>query len=257
MDLNSIPAPEIDDRRTEELRTRLAAVHERIDRAVEQAGRTERPELIVVTKFFPAEDVLRLLRLGVRDVGENRDQEAAVKAEQVARLVTAHEAAGPAVRLELPRWHFVGQLQSKKARSVARYASTVHSVDRTSLLRSLRTAADPASPLECLIQVDLREEIPEDSRGGAAPSEVPALAEGIESAEGLRLAGVMAVAPLGEPAAPAFARLAELSALMRVDHPQADMISAGMSNDLEDAVAHGATHLRIGRDVLGNRPLPR
>ncbi|GAB3188450.1 YggS family pyridoxal phosphate-dependent enzyme [Nesterenkonia suensis] len=257
MDVNSISVPPIDDPRTQELRTRLAAVQQRIDRAVARAGRADRPQLIVVTKFFPAEDVLRLLRLGVADVGENRDQEASVKAEEVEALLEAHSAAHPEAPLSPPCWHFIGQLQSNKARSVARYAAAVHSVDRSSLLKALRRVADVGSPLDCLIQVDLRQEIPQDSRGGATPAQVPELAASIASSENLRLAGLMAVAPLGEPPAPAFERLGELAAGLHAEHPQADMISAGMSNDLEEAVAHGATHLRIGRDVLGKRPLPR
>lgn len=280
MELNSTPLPPLDDDRTEQLRTRLGAVWARIDRAVERSGRADRPELIVVTKFFPPEDVLRLLRLGVRDMGENRDQEASAKSAEVARLVAAHAALHPASQLEAPRWHFIGQLQSNKARSVLGYASSIHSVDRPSLLKALRRAAAPAeetaessaSPdvasrrgrepvaaaeVDCLIQVDLRSRIPGDGRGGARPEEIGQLAAGLDAAPGLRPAGLMAVAPLDEPAAPAFERLAGFSAELRSAYPAAAMISAGMSNDLEEAVAHGATHLRIGRDVLGNRPAPR
>lgn len=245
------------DPRTRELKDNLAAVDARITRAVERAGRSDSPQLVVVTKFFPASDVLRLLELGVRDFGENRDQEASAKAAEVSRLLAGHH-------LEVePRWHFVGQLQSKKARSVVKYARTVHSVDRRSLVQALRRATTPAEsddttsahvgPVDCLIQVDLRSEVPEDARGGAAPGAVAGLADEVASAQGLRLAGLMAVAPRDEPAAQGFARLAELSHRLRADHPAADMISAGMSNDVEEAVAAGATHLRIGRDVLGNR----
>ncbi|GAA3051707.1 YggS family pyridoxal phosphate enzyme [Nesterenkonia aethiopica] len=271
MELHSTSSPELEDDRTEELRERLDAVRARIDRAVALVGRRERPELIVVTKFFPAEDVLRLLHLGVTDVGENRDQEASAKADAVDRLIAAHTAAHPDLPLAPPRWHFIGQLQSNKARSVLRYASSVHSVDRSSLLKALRRAAagsaesqeagapaaGRAREVDCLIQVDLRTEIPSDARGGARPEQIAQLADSVQAAEGLRLAGLMAVAPLDEPPGPAFARLAELSAELRTVHPEAVMVSAGMSNDLEEAVAHGATHLRIGRDVLGNRPAPR
>ena len=258
------------DPRSRELAANLAAVHARIDRAMAAVGRRDRPQLIVVTKFFPAADVVRLHRLGVRDVGENRDQEAAAKAAEVTQLLasapvpgatpsgTADAAPNPPDPAPL-HWHFIGQLQSNKARSVIGYADHLHSVDRTSLLKALVKGAPAADdrPLTCLIQVDLRDPVPADGRGGADPASIPDLAERIAAAPGLVLGGLMAVAPLDEPAAPAFRRLAELSAQLRVAHPKADMISAGMSGDLEEAVAHGATHLRVGRDVLGERPLQR
>ncbi|GAA1158799.1 alanine racemase [Nesterenkonia sandarakina] len=279
-----------EDPRSEELAANLAAVHARIDRAMEAAGRQDRPTLIVVTKFFPAADVLRLHRLGVRDVGENRDQEAAAKAAEVTELLRAGTAApaapgsagapagpaddpasepaddpaadpasGPAANEEVLHWHFIGQLQSNKARSVTGYADHLHSVDRSSLLKALIKVAPSAEepPLTCLIQVDLRDPVPADGRGGADPALILELADRIAAAPGLALGGLMAVAPLDEPAAPAFRRLRELSAQLRERHPGADMISAGMSGDLEEAVAHGATHLRVGRDVLGARPLQR
>lgn len=279
--------PGAEDPRSEELAANLAAVHARIDRAMEAAGRQDRPTLIVVTKFFPAADVLRLHRLGVRDVGENRDQEAAAKAAEVTELLRAGTAApgspgapagpaddpasepaddpaadpasGPAANDEVLHWHFIGQLQSNKARSVTGYADHLHSVDRSSLLKALIKVAPSAEepPLTCLIQVDLRDPVPADGRGGADPALILELADRIAAAPGLALGGLMAVAPLDEPAAPAFRRLRELSAQLRERHPGADMISAGMSGDLEEAVAHGATHLRVGRDVLGARPLQR
>lgn len=241
-----------DDPRARELAENLARVHERIDRAVAAAGRTDRPELIVVTKNFPATDVVRLHELGVREMGENRDQEAASKAAQVAELLGEDGAASS----DPPRWHFVGQLQSKKARSVVRYARSVHSVDRPSLVKALGRAVagleEPLSELDCFVQVDLGS-TPGSGRGGADPADVPVLAQALAEAPGLRPAGVMAVAPLEEPAAEAFARLAEVSARLRAEDPGADAVSAGMSEDLEEAVAAGATHLRIGRDVLGKR----
>lgn len=238
----------MDPSRSTQISKNLAAVNERIDQAALRAGRDQTPELIVVTKYFPAADVEHLHSLGVRQVGENKDQEASAKTAE-----TAH--------LEGLNWHFVGQLQSNKAKSVARYAHAVHSVDRLKVARALDSAAaaavergDRAEALDCLIQVDLRSPVPTDGRGGAAPTDVAALAQAIAEAPQLRLAGLMAVAPLDEPALPAFERLAELSATLRQDHPQATWISAGMSQDLEEAVACGATHLRIGRDVLGERP---
>ncbi|WP_346926206.1 YggS family pyridoxal phosphate-dependent enzyme [uncultured Arthrobacter sp.] len=237
------------DPRLEQLRERLAAVRERIDNAAAAAGRTDRPpRLIVVTKFHPADDVRRLAALGVTDVGENRDQEASEKAAQLEDLGL--------------RWHFVGQLQSKKAKSVVKYAASVHSVDRAGLASALAKAmADESertgrAPLDCFIQVSL-DDGAGGHRGGAAPDEVPALAEHVAGAAGLRLAGVMAVAPLGADPAAAFEKLAGISGRMIEQFPGATGISAGMSQDLEQAVRFGATHLRVGSDILGPRPALR
>ena len=234
------------DARFRELEARLAAVRERIAKASAAAGREgNQPRLIVVTKFHPADDIRRLAALGVTDVGENRDQEAAAKAAELA-------GAGLA-------WHFVGQLQTKKAKSVARYASAVHSVDRPQLVDALAKAVKggeghPAkADLDCFIQVSLEDDAAAH-RGGARPADVPELADRIAAAQGLRLAGVMAVAPLGAPPEPAFEKLAGISARLVAAHPAASWISAGMSQDLEAAVRFGATHLRIGSDILGSRP---
>jgi pyridoxal phosphate enzyme (YggS family) len=237
------------DARYRELETRLAAVRDRIARAAAAAGRgAGLPRLIVVTKFHPAGDIRRLAALGVTDVGENRDQEASAKAAELADCGL--------------RWHFVGQLQTKKAKSVVRYASAVHSVDRPQLVDALAKAAEAAQDdagqrtVDCFIQVNL-DELAADAgthRGGAAPADVLPLAERIEAAGGLRLAGVMAVAPLGAAPEPAFEKLANISARLVAAHPGATGISAGMSQDLEAAVMFGATHLRIGSDILGSRP---
>lgn len=234
------------DPRTAELATRLNAVQERIAAATLPAART-RPNLIVVTKFHPAQDVIRLRSLGVTDVGENRDQEAAAKAVDVA---------DPELR-----WHFIGQLQSNKAKSVVGYAQSVHSIDRASLVSALGKAmaaeqeVSGRAALDCFIQVDLSESAEAaQGRGGAAPSAVPALAEQIAGTPGLELAGIMAVAPLGVDPEPAFERLAGISAALRAEHPGATGISAGMSHDLEAALRWGATHLRVGSDILGPRP---
>ena len=225
--------------RRAELAANLAEVRARIDAAGRAAGRDPAEvTLIVVTKTWPAYDVRLLADLGVRDVGENRDQEAAPKA-----------AACPGLGL---RWHFVGQLQTNKAKSVVRYADVVHSVDRPQLVRALAAAADGAGRrVGCLVQVRLEAV---EGRGGAAPDEVLAVAGLIDGAAALDLLGVMAVAPLGEPPEPAFARLAEVAAAVRREHPAATWVSAGMSGDLEAAVAAGATHVRVGTAVLGRRP---
>ena len=243
------PAPGQPDPRLEQLRGRLDAVRRRIDSAVAAAGRQDwPPRLIVVTKFHPAEDVRRLAALGITDVGENRDQEAAEKA-----------AALGALQL---RWHFIGQLQSNKAKSVVKYAHAVHSVDRPQLAAALAKAMAAEqertgrAPLDCFIQVSLDDDAGAH-RGGAAPADVPLLAEQLEGAGGLRLAGIMAVAPLGADPDRAFQKLAAISARLRSEHPGATGISAGMSQDLEAAVRYGATHLRIGSDILGSRPAVR
>ncbi|OFI38353.1 YggS family pyridoxal phosphate enzyme [Arthrobacter sp. SW1] len=233
------------DERALQLQERLSAVRSRITAATRAAGRAEEPELIVVTKFHPAADVERLAALGIRDVGENRDQEASAKAASLAQLGL--------------RWHFIGQLQSNKAKSVVKYAHSVQSVDRPQLAEALAKAMLRAkddngrADLECLIQVSLDDDAGEH-RGGAAPADVERLADSIAGSAGLRLAGVMAVAPLGARPEDAFDKLAGISAALRRNHPAAVAISAGMSQDLEAAVRYGATHLRIGSDILGSRP---
>ncbi|MDQ1603434.1 MAG: dependent protein [Actinomycetota bacterium] len=227
--------------RRDEIAANLVAVQERIGAACAAAGRDQADvTLVVVTKTFPVEDVRHLHALGVRDVGENRDQDAAPKAAACSDLDL--------------RWHFVGQLQTNKARSVTAYAETVHSVDRVRLVTALeRGAAEHGRRVGVFVQVDLD---PGDApdRGGARPGEVDAVAEAVEAAGHLDLAGLMAVAPLDAPAAEAFARLQEISARLRATYPHAAGLSAGMSHDLEDAIAHGATHLRVGTAILGSRP---
>lgn len=237
-------APDAD--RQARLRDNLAAVRRRIDAATASAGRQDGPpQLIVVTKFHPAQDIRVLAALGVTDVGENRDQEAAGKAAELQELAL--------------RWHFVGQLQSNKAKSVVRYADAVHSVDRPQLAAALAKAMAAErertgrGPLACFIQVSLDNHA-DGQRGGILPADVLDLAGQIADAEGLRLDGVMAVAPRGEDPASSFEKLAAISASLRSVHPDAAGISAGMSQDLEAAIRFGATHLRIGSDILGPRP---
>jgi pyridoxal phosphate enzyme (YggS family) len=234
------------DRRTE-LAKNLAAVEERIASACAAVGR-ERDEvtLIVVTKTYPASDVRLLHELGVRHVAENRDQDAAPKAAACADLNL--------------RWHFVGQLQTNKVRSVASYADVVQSVDRPKLVSALSAAAVRAErELGCLIQVALDAESGrQGERGGVAPDGIEELAAAVAGSPGLRLDGLMIVAPLAGPYAgrqqAAFERLMEFSSSLRAAHPAANMVSAGMSADLEQAVAAGATHVRVGTAVLGVRP---
>ncbi|HTQ89197.1 MAG TPA: YggS family pyridoxal phosphate-dependent enzyme [Streptosporangiaceae bacterium] len=224
--------------RREELALRLAEVRGRIAKACGAVGRdASELTLIAVTKTKPASDVRLLSELGVRDIGENRDVEAAPKAAQCADLDLT--------------WHFVGQLQTNKCPSVARYAHVVHSVDRLRLISALGKAARRAGRvIECLVEVSLDGD---PARGGAVAEQVPALAEALAAEEGLVLGGVMAVAPLDMPPADAFARLLVSAAAVREVRPGATVISAGMSGDLEAAVEAGATHLRIGTALLGDR----
>ena len=223
--------------RREQLRANLAAVHARIDAARAASGRTDEVSLIVVTKTFPASDIALLASLGVTDIGENKDQEASLKHAELGSLSSSL------------RWHMIGQLQSNKAKSVAKWADVVHSVDRPSVLAPL---ASGDRDLSVLIQVNL-DPIPVEGRGGAVPAAVADLAASIAGFDRLTLAGVMGVAPHpGDPVA-AFWRLAAVQVSLLEQYPTATMMSAGMSDDLEAAIAAGATHVRVGGAVLGNR----
>lgn len=232
------------DERTALLAANLAAVGDRVRRACEAAGRDPAEvTVIVVTKFFPASDVRRLSGLGVQDLGESRDQEAAPKYADV-RTDT------PGLRL-----HFIGQLQTNKAASVARYADVVHTVDRLKLVGALdRAVTDARRRLRVLVQVDLERHRDQTARGGAHPTLIPELVSAIEASQSLDLGGVMTVAPLGVDPDAAFGQLAQLAGQVRALVPSASWISAGMSADLESAVRRGATHLRVGTAILGSRP---
>ncbi len=229
--------------RRAELAANLADVRARIEAACSAIGRrTTEITLVAVTKTFPADDVGHLAALGVTEVAENRATEAADK-----RAIC--DAGG----INDLRWHFVGQVQTNKAGVIARCADIVHSVDRLRLVHALDRAAgaDEHRHLQALVQVDLSGE---PGRGGAAPGDVPALADAVADAEHLQLAGLMAVAPLGADPDVAFAQLAAIAADLRQAHPSATLVSAGMSGDLEAALRHGATHLRVGTALLGSRP---
>jgi pyridoxal phosphate enzyme (YggS family) len=231
-----------DEGRRAEIAANLDRVEARIAAACRAAGR-DRAEitLVAVTKTFPADDVGHLAALGVREVGENRAADAAEK-------VAACREAG----LTDLTWHFVGQVQTNKAALVADCCDVVHSVDRARLVTALDKGAGAAGRrLRVLVQVDLAGT---EGRGGAAPADVPAIAAAVADAEHLDLAGVMAVAPLDEDPGEAFGRLAEVAEALRREHPGAVVVSAGMSGDLEAAVARGATHLRVGTALLGSRP---
>ncbi|MGW0588921.1 YggS family pyridoxal phosphate-dependent enzyme [Streptosporangium sp. NPDC002607] len=224
--------------RRDEIAAGLARVEAEIAEACRAAGRSrEELTLIAVSKTYPASDVRLLAGLGIGDVGENRDQEASVKARECADLGL--------------RWHFVGQLQTNKVRSVVGYADVVHSVDRPRLVTALsREALGVGRRITCLVQVALDGD---PARGGVVPQQAEALADAVAGAPGLELGGVMAVAPLGEEPGRAFARLREIARSVQDAHPGADVISAGMSGDMSQAIANGATHLRVGTALLGRR----
>jgi len=235
-------------RRTE-LSAKLALVEERILASCRGAGRArEDIQLIVVTKFFPGSDVELLCDLGVTDIGESRDQEASAKVASLPRDVRE--------RLHV---HFIGQVQSNKAGSVAAYADTVHSVDREKLVVALdRAASAEGRDVGALVQVSLDGGAGAAfARGGIPVDGVAELADCVAASHRLRLRGLMAVAPQGADPAVAFATLARVARDLRGVHPRATWISAGMSADLEPAIANGATHLRVGSAILGSRPLLR
>jgi len=240
--------------RRAELSANLHNVQERIGAACRAAGRLPQDvDLIVVTKFFPASDIESLCRLGVTAIGESRDQEASVKI-----------AALPSEVRERLQVHFVGQLQSNKVASLVSYADTVHSVDRDKLVGALDRAAKAAGrDLGALIQVSLSGDLGDlgdhgdlgvSGRGGMPPDGVAELANRVAAMQHLTLRGIMAVAPVGVDPVEAFGLLATVAREVRAAHPSATWISAGMSADLEAAVANGATHLRVGSAILGSRP---
>lgn len=221
-----------------DLGARLSAIDEQIADAARRAGR-DATEItrIVVTKFHPAELVRELASLGVREVGENRQQELSAKRDELEALDLT--------------WHFIGQAQTNKAAAIRRSADIVHSVDRVRLADALHRAAEDDSVLDVLVQINLT---PDAGRGGVQPAEAAALAEHVLALPSLRLRGVMAVAPLDEEPASAFARLHRVAEEVRGAAPDATWISAGMTGDFAEAIAAGATHLRIGSAITGPRP---
>lgn len=241
--------------RREELALRWAELQQRVAAACAAAGRDRTDvTVIAITKTFPASDVALLAGLGLLDVGENRDQEAAAKAAACRELGVSGL-----------RWHFVGQLQTNKARSVAGYAAVVHSVDRVRLVGALDAGAARHDRLiDALVQIDLDPGADEQAdsagteatghRGGVAPKRAGEVCAAIEAADHLRLRGLMGVAPLGGDPGESFTRLSHLRGALASTYPCLTILSAGMSDDLEAAVAHGATHLRVGRALLGSRP---
>ena len=225
----------------ESLAERLTDAKQRISAAASGCGRqADDINLIVVTKNHPTQLVFDLLDLGVRDFGENRDQEAAPKAAEVRASSSVEH-----------RWHFIGQLQSNKVKSVVNYASSVHSLDRQSLLDSLgKATVERVSPLDVFIQLNLTDD---EGRGGIQPSNLLAFAENVLMHPGLNLVGVMGVAALDNNLDRDFGAIRSASESLKTLKPDATLISAGMSEDFETAIAYGATHLRIGSAITGKR----
>jgi PLP dependent protein len=220
------------------LAERLEALRASIADAAAEAGRNPAEiRLIAVTKFQPAAVVRELYELGVRDFGESRHQEARAKAAELAQLDLT--------------WHFVGQLQTKKARQVRAYADVIHSVDRVALVDALSDATNAADVRDCFVQLNLTDD---PGRGGVATEDLEPLVERVVAAPGIRLLGVMAVAPLGADPRRSFAAVRAASQRVAAIDPEAVWISAGMSGDYREAILEGATHLRIGTAITGNRP---
>jgi pyridoxal phosphate enzyme (YggS family) len=217
------------------LEARVLEVQERIAAAARAASRdASEITTIVVTKFHPAELVRELYALGIRHVGENRHQEAVAKQAELSELDLT--------------WHFIGQLQSNKARAVAEYARVIHSVDRPSLVSAL---SNQDREVDVFLEINLTD-VP--GRGGVLPAELESLCEAVLQVPVLSLRGVMAVAPVDEEPSRAFERVLEYAERVRAVAPGARDLSIGMSGDFEDAIALGATHLRIGTAITGKRP---
>lgn len=237
------------DRRAE-IEIALNEVRDRIATACRTAGRsTGAVRLIAVTKTRPAGDAALLVDLGVTDLGENREQEAGPKAAELREL--RPDAS--------PRWHMLGHLQRNKARAVARWAAEIQSVDSDRLVdaldkavRNARDAGDRTTTLDVLVQLSIDGD---PTRGGAPVDTLMQVADRVARSSELHLRGLMAVAPLGMTPDEAFVRLAEAAERLRVDHPEATEISAGMTGDLESAIAHGSTCVRVGTALLGARGL--
>ena len=225
-----------------ELAQRYNQIVERVASAAVASGKSATDiTLVVVTKNHPAQLVFDLIALGAREFGENRDQDASPKAKEV--LASSSEDM---------RWHFIGQLQTNKVRSVLEYADLIHSLDRESLLVELqKRTIDRPKPLGVFIQVNLTED---PARGGVSVKDLDGFAAKVLGSEGLRLEGLMGVGGLDKDPAVEFERLAGLSAKLQTLAPEAKGLSMGMSSDFEVAIGYGATHLRIGSAITGQRP---
>ena len=225
--------------RKDELAHNLGEIQERIRATAERVGRAPSEiSLIVVTKTFPISDAEILYELGVREMGENRDEEGALKSEQLPLDV---------------KWHFQGQVQGRKIKSISSWADAVHSLDSTSRAQKF-DMENENKVKEFFIQINLEPE--RQDRGGVAPSELPSFAQFLKEQTHLNVAGMMTVAPLNRVAGDAFNDLRALQPELLNIYPEARALSMGMSGDFEAAIIAGATHLRIGSSILGSRELP-
>lgn len=224
------------------LAERYRSVLQTIEQTAQSVGRAkEDVELIVVSKNHPASLVAELVQLGQEAFGENRDQEASKKAEELKN-------SGFDVQ-----WHFVGQLQSNKVKSVLEYASVIHSIDRPSLVAELsKQLSKQNKKIDGFIELNLTYDL---GRGGVAPQDLLTLAEQVLAVEQINLLGVMAVAGLGKDPAEEFERAIGLSKQLQTLAPTATKLSMGMSEDFEVAIRLGATHIRVGSAITGPRPI--
>ena len=239
--------------RESELAAALAALRDRLAVAAQAAGRDVADvELLPITKFFPASDVAILWRLGCRSFGESREQEASAKIAEFQALTGATDV----------RWHMVGQIQRNKAKHIAVWADTVHSLSSAMVAAALDRGALQAideglrtDPVNVFVQISLDGDTERGGVDGGDPAAVDAICAQVAQADGLRLVGLMAIPPLGVDPDEAFAALAAEHRRVRTVHPGATQLSAGMSDDLEAAVRHGSTCVRVGTALMGNRPL--
>lgn len=225
------------------LAERYRSVLERISAAAKVSGRVgEDVELVVITKMHPVAVPHELYQLGQRVFGENKDQEAGPKAQQLASLGVSGAS-----------WHFVGQLQSNKVKTVLEYSNCIHSIDRSSLVKELGKQLEKrGESISGFIELNLTED---PGRGGVAPAELLKLAEEILDIGRVKILGVMAVAGLGVDPRLDFDRAIASAALLTELVPSATGLSIGMSEDFEIAIEMGATHVRIGSAITGPRPL--
>lgn len=222
--------------RVDQISANLEKVNEQIKLAAASANRlSEDITLVAVTKTFPVSDIEILYSLGIRDFGENRDQEASEKVGLLPKDV---------------RWHFQGQIQSNKLKSITSWASYIHSVDQ---LRYAQMISDYSAGNKKPIFMQVSLDKPPQSRSGVNPSELIELAGAISALPGIRLQGLMAVAPVNSPAEQAFAELEDIRSDFLSTFPDAKSLSIGMSGDYQIAIKYGATHIRIGSSILGIR----
>jgi PLP dependent protein len=229
--------------RLQELSSNLQEVEEKIERSLETVGR-DRSEvtLIAVTKNFPSSDCQLLYDLGIRDFGENRDQEGSLKSIEMKSELT---------------WHFQGQIQSRKIRSIIQWAQVIHSLDsleHAQKFDNVLASSESIGPRKFFVQVNLEPD--RIDRGGITVEQIPRFFDGLSSLSNISVIGLMTVAPLGVSPDRAFDHLRLAKERYEKDYPQLVSLSMGMSGDFESAIAAGATHIRIGSSILGSRPVP-